>query len=57
MKFPTLLYVTIENPANGLAYADAHFSVEEAAEIGEAKKVGIYKLERISKVSADVKVK
>ena len=57
MKFPKVLYVTIEQQSNGPDYTEPHCTVEEAAEIGETKTVGIYKLERVGKVSAEVKFK
>ena len=57
MKFPKVLYVTIEKENNGTDYTVSHFTAEEAAEIGETRTVGIYKLERVGKISAEVKLK
>jgi len=57
MKFPKEIYLTIEEESGGDKYLNMNEALKDAAVIGEAKKVGIYKLQKIMVVETMVKLK
>ena len=57
MKLPETLFVRVEKPENDEPYLVADRDINDTAELGESRKVGVYRLQKIVTVTTEVKAR